>query len=63
MVTTSQGLPLSIEISNRSVDQAMVFAVEVVTVNDIRDFVPSQRIEHQAAEQGLFGLYGVRRYS
>ena len=44
------------QLGDRSEDQTMILAIQVVRGNDISDLVPCPGIEHQAADQGLFGL-------
>src|SRR5262249_46813760 len=49
------------ELRDRAEDQPVIGAVEVVDAYDVRDLVPRALIEHEAAEQGLLGLDGMRR--
>ena len=56
------GIAVLGQLVNCGKDQAVVFAVEVVGNDQVRDLLPGLVIEHQTAKQGLLSLYGVRRH-
>ena len=45
------------ELRDRSEDQPVIRAVQIVDAHDVRDLVPRALIEHEPAEQGLLGFH------
>jgi hypothetical protein len=58
-----EGLGALGERGDRLEDQLVLAAVEVALADPVRDLVPGAVFQHQAAEYGLLGLYGVGRHA
>ena len=50
------------EVGDSGEYQSVVLAVQVFGRDNVGDLVPGVGIEHQAADQGLFGLDGIGRH-
>ncbi len=41
-------------------NEAVILAIKVASGNDLRDFIKSAVVQHQATKHRLFGLHGMR---
>ena len=60
IVPSDYMVSILIELGDRTKNELVVLAVEILGTDEVCDLVPGRLVEHQATEQGLLSFEGVR---